>query len=168
MDCEASVETCSFWCFLWEYIWIMTIVLFQFMDMKPWYSLPALWVERTEDDGVDSVVSPEEQPAGTETVCMSMWIQICICTCLDICEHSLPLVVSERDPLCRHFKMDDSGCWRRVLGERKGGRLLNRLLSRQRLQLHRAQVPHVTCCSNTNRHTFILFTDTEPSFMCVS
>lgn len=29
------------------------------------YSLPALWVQRTEYDGVDSVVSPEEQPAGS-------------------------------------------------------------------------------------------------------
>lgn len=69
-----------------------------------------------------------------------------------VCEHSLPLVVGEGDPLCRHFKVDDGGRRRGVHGERQGGRLLNRLISRQRLQRHRAQVPHVTRCSVAQAH----------------
>lgn len=70
-----------------------------------------------------------------------------------MCEHSLPLVISERDPLCRHLEVDDGGRWWGVHGERQRGRLLHRLMSRQRLQRHRAQVPHVTRCTVTQTHT---------------
>lgn len=71
------------------------------------------------------------------------YVHLCVFG-LNVCEHSLPLVVSERDPLRRHLEVNHGGRWRGVLGERQRGRLLNRLVSRQRLQLHRAQVPHVT------------------------
>lgn len=41
-------------------------------------SLPALWVQGTEDDRVDCVVSPEKQPAGANRVCVDMWTCSCI------------------------------------------------------------------------------------------
>lgn len=70
-----------------------------------------------------------------------------------MCDHSLPLVVGERDALRRHFEVDDGGGRRRIHGQRHRGRLLDRLVSRQRLQRHRAQVPHVTrYTNNTQAH----------------
>lgn len=80
-------------------------------------------------------------------------VSVCVFE-LHMCEHSLSLVVSERDPLCRNLEVDDGGRRRGVHGECQRGRLLNRLMSRQRLQLHRAQVPHVTRYkSNMKEHT---------------
>lgn len=78
------------------------------------------------------------------------YLYVCVCG-LNMYEHSLPLVVSERDPLSRHFEVDDSGRRRGVHGESLCGRLLHRLMSCQRLQRHRPQVPHITRC-NTHTH----------------
>lgn len=67
---------------------VLFLSIFYFL-LKSWYSLPALWVQRTEDDRVHSVMSPEEQPAVIETVCV--WtcgfsgdhISVSVCVCVD-------------------------------------------------------------------------------------
>lgn len=64
--------------------------------------------------------------------------------------HSLPLVVGERDSLSRHLEVDDGGGRRRVHGECERGGLLDRLVPRQRLQLHRAQIPDITGCAHAS------------------
>lgn len=62
-------------------------------------------------------------------------------------EHLLPLVVGERDALRRHFEVDHGGRRGRSRGDGLRGGLLNRLVTRQRLQRNRTQVPHVTRCT---------------------
>lgn len=70
-----------------------------------------------------------------------------VCLCDVQVKHLLPLVVSERDALRRHLEVDHSGRRGRVHGDGLRGGLLNRLVTRQRLQRHRTQVPHVTRCT---------------------
>lgn len=55
----------------------MTVLMLQ----QSHYSLPALWVQRAEDDSVHCVMSPEEQPAGRQTVstCGLLWHHVCKC-----------------------------------------------------------------------------------------
>lgn len=117
------------------------------------YSLPALWVQRAEDHSVHCVMSPEEQPAGRHpmSTCGLLWYHVRVFG-VYWCKHSLPLVVGECDPLCWNFEVDNSGLLRGVRGERYRCGLLNCLMSCQWLQCHRAQIPHVTCCTVAQTH----------------
>lgn len=84
----------------------------------------------------------------------AVWL-FCIDGCvlkLHACEHLLPLVVSKRDPLCRHFKMDNSRCRRGVHGKCQRRGFLNCLMSCQWLQRNRTQVPHITCYTTAETH----------------
>lgn len=120
------------------------------------HSLAPLRIQRAEDDGVDGVVSPEEQPAGGDGGCHSAGLHSARLRVSPVCQskHLLPLVVSERDALRRHFEVDHGGRRGRGHGDGMCGGLLYCLVTRQRLQRHRTQVPHVTRCTvSTNTHT---------------
>lgn len=85
-----------------------------------------------------------------KTAGVNMWPHVTSSVCVFgayWCKHSLPLVVSECDPLCWHFEVDNGGLLRGVHGECYRRGLLNCLMSSQWLQCHRAQIPHVTCCT---------------------
>lgn len=51
------------------------------LSQQSYYSLPALWVQRAEDDSVHCVMSPEKQPARRQPVstCGLMWHRLYVC-----------------------------------------------------------------------------------------
>lgn len=63
------------------------------------------------------------------------------------CLNSLPLAVSERDALLRHFKVDGGGVGQRAAGQRLADGLGHSLRPRQRLHVYRVDVEDVARCT---------------------
>ena len=62
---------------------------------------------------------------------------------LEVCVHSLPLTVSERDALCGHFEVD-GGCVRQRVGcQGLADGLGNGLRPCERLHVHRIDVENI-------------------------
>lgn len=110
--------------------------------------LPVLRVQSTEYNSVDSVVSPEEKPVRKTPVLCQTGKIFMVFKCEQTDADSLPLVIGERDALWGHFEVHYSGGGQRLGAEQIRGGFLHSVVPRQRLHLHRAQEPHVTCCSD--------------------
>lgn len=95
----------------------------------------------------------------TQAVTLRLSLSEAVCFSSVPVKHLLSLVVSERDALRRHFEVDHGGGRWRVHGDGLRGGLLNRLVTRQRLQRHRTKVPHITRCTGATNTQTVWLTD---------